>query len=106
MFWKISQNSLYEGISLEHAYWSQETNWPRLSFLIKTKEMHQRYILAAFIAIHGFTISVPVLILPIFLQLLLRHGKFSNKSLFWIKHPSEQSMHTADDNNKVTSQTF
>ena len=32
--------------------------------------------------IHGFTISVPVLILPIFRQFLLRNGKISSKSLF------------------------
>ena len=33
--------------------------------------------------IHGFTISVPVLILTIFWQLLLRNGKMSSKCLFW-----------------------
>ena len=32
--------------------------------------------------IHGFTISVPVLILPVFRQLLLRNGKISSKCLF------------------------
>ena len=32
---------------------------------------------------HGFTILVPVLILPVFLQLLLRNGKISNNTLFW-----------------------
>ena len=33
--------------------------------------------------IHWFTISVPVHILPVFCQLLLRNRKFSSKSLFW-----------------------
>ena len=32
--------------------------------------------------IHGFTISVPVLILPVSRQLLLRNGKISSKCLF------------------------
>ena len=32
--------------------------------------------------IHGFTISVPVLILPVFRQLLLRNEKISSKCLF------------------------
>ena len=34
-------------------------------------------------AIHGFKISVPVLILFVFQQLLLRNEKFSSYSLFW-----------------------
>ena len=33
--------------------------------------------------IHGFTVSVPVFILPIFQQLLLRNRKISSKCLFW-----------------------
>ena len=33
--------------------------------------------------IHGFTISVPGLILPVFRHLLLRNRKMWNKSLFW-----------------------
>ena len=33
--------------------------------------------------IHGFTISVPILILLVFRQLLLRNGKISSKFLFW-----------------------
>ena len=32
--------------------------------------------------IHGFTISVPVLVLPASRQLLLRNGKISSKCLF------------------------
>ena len=35
--------------------------------------------------IHGFTTSVPVLILPAFWQLLLRNKKSSSKCLFWNK---------------------
>ena len=34
------------------------------------------------IAIHGFIISVPVLISSVFWQLLLRNGKISSKYLF------------------------
>ena len=48
--------------------------------------------------IHGFTISFPVLILPVFRQLLLRTEKFRVYLCF------ETSMQTADDNSKVTSQ--
>ena len=33
--------------------------------------------------IHGFTIPVPILIFPIYWQLLLRNGKISSKYLFW-----------------------
>ena len=36
-----------------------------------------------FQAIHGISISVPVLILPVFRELLLRYGKLLSKSLFW-----------------------
>ena len=38
--------------------------------------------------------------------LLLRNGKISSKFLFGIKHPSEHSVRTADDNNKFTLQAF
>ena len=36
-----------------------------------------------YVLLHRFTISVPVLIWPIFWQLLLRNGKIWSKSLFW-----------------------
>ena len=39
--------------------------------------------LSSFLVIHGFTISDPVLILPIFRKLLLRNGNISSKCLFW-----------------------
>ena len=48
--------------------------------------------------IHGYTISVPVLILAVFRQLLLRNGKISSKSLFW----NERTQRA--DSRKVTSQ--
>ena len=35
--------------------------------------------------IHGFTISVPVHVLPVFRQLLLRNRNISSKSFFWNK---------------------
>ena len=54
-----------------------------------------------FKTIHGFTISVPVLILPIFLQLLLRTEKFRVKFCF---ETNEHSVQTADNNSKVTSE--
>ena len=41
-----------------------------------------------------------------FLQLLLRNGKISRKSPFWIEHPSKHSVPAPEDNNKVTSQAF
>ena len=47
--------------------------------------------------IHGFTISVPVLILPVFRE------KFRVNVCF---ETSEHSMQAADDNSKVISQAF
>ena len=48
---------------------------------------------------HGFTISVSVLLLPIFQQLLLRKRKISRTLCF---ETSEGSVQTADDNYKDT----
>ena len=47
----------------------------------------------------GFTISVPVFILPVFPQLLLRNGKICFEM-------SEHSVQTADYNSKYTSQAL
>ena len=56
-----------------------------------------------FPAIHGFTISIPVLVLLIFWRLLLRDGKTSSKCLFW----NDQTQRTvADDNSKLTSKAL
>ena len=52
--------------------------------------------------IHVLTISVLVLILPIFCQLLLRKGKVSSKCF----QTSEHSVLTANDNSKITSKAF
>ena len=49
--------------------------------------------------IHGFTISVPLLILPIFRRLLPRNGKISSKCF----ETTEHSVQTADDDSKLTS---
>ena len=53
--------------------------------------------------IHGFTISFPVLILPVFWQLLLRNWAISSNLCF---ETSERSAQTADDNRKVISQAL
>ena len=53
---------------------------PKNKFL---KAKQQRSIAVFDTTIHGFTISVQVLLLPIFRQFLLRNGKISSKSLFW-----------------------
>ena len=52
--------------------------------------------------IHVLTISVPVLILPIFCQLLLRKGKISSKCF----EMSEHSVLTANDNSKLLQKHF
>ena len=56
-----------------------------------------------FILIHRFTISIPILALPVFRQLLLRKEKISSKLLF---ETSEHSVRTADDSSKVISQAL
>ena len=53
-------------------------------------------------AIHGFTISVPVIILPIFRQLLLKTETFGVSVCF---ETSKHSVQT-DDNSKPTSKAF
>ena len=64
----------------------------KISFLRDTKKV-----------IHGFTILVRVLILPVFRQLLLRNRKMSSKSLFW----NERTQRTVSRNNsKITSQAL
>ena len=50
--------------------------------------------------LHGFTISVPVLILAVFWQLLLRNKKISSKSLFW----KERTQHV--DSRMTTGKLF
>ena len=49
-------------------------------------------------AMHGFTISIPVRLFPIFWQLLLKKGKVSSKSLFRIEHPSEHRVQVGHGN--------
>ena len=53
--------------------------------------------------VHEFTIPVPVLLLPVFWQLLLRNEKFRANLCF---ETSEHSVQTADDNRKVISPTL
>ena len=50
---------------------------------------------------HKFIISVPILILPAFRQLLLKSGRLN-----FCFETSKHSVQTADDNNKVTSQAL
>ena len=52
----------------------------------------------SFLSIYGFTISVPVLILPVFRQLLLRYGRILSKLCF---ETSEHSVQAADDNSII-----
>ena len=58
----------------------QKITNPKNTFL---KAKYQRSVAAFDIKIHGLTTSVPVLILPVFRQFLLRNGNISSKSLFW-----------------------
>ena len=58
----------------------KEITNPKNKFL---KAKYQRSIAAFDTTICGLRISVPVLILPVFWQFLLRNGNISNKSLFW-----------------------
>ena len=59
------------------------------------------------IAIHGFIISVPVLISSVFWQLLLRNGKISSKFRVNICFETrEQSVQTVDGYSKVISQAL
>ena len=69
-----------------------------MSWLLR---INQKGFFAAFlnIWIHGFIISVPVLVLPIFRQLLLRNRKISCKSLFWIER-------TLSANNRWQQQSY
>ena len=60
---------------------------PKLSFWKKVKPSFLKIsidmLISSLVAIQGFTISVPVLILPLFRQLLLRNGKILSTCLFW-----------------------
>ena len=52
-------------------------------YILYIQNWTSSFIVDLFVFTNGFTISVPVLILPIFWQLLLRNGKISSKCLFW-----------------------
>ena len=57
--------------------------FPWHGFCILVKKILTHLLIRQTETIQGFTISVPVLTLPVFRQLLLRNGKISSKSLFW-----------------------
>ena len=81
-------------ITNQKSYWKSHINWPFYYLLLLDEDWpvmffslkSYRYL---FLLIHRFTISVLVLVLPVFLQLLLRNRKILSKFLFrngWTQH--------------------
>ena len=82
----------------------REWRWPEFSDFQRKEQVaaSASSFLLAVVRIHGFTISIPVLILFIFWLLLLRNRKNPNKCF----ETGEYSVQTTDDNSKLTSKTF
>ena len=85
--------------------WIATLNWNRLIFCFYYELWNfcWSYIMLLWtpsFPIHGFKISVPLLVLVVFWQLLRRNGQISSKSLFW----KQRTQRT--DNSKVISKTL
>ena len=82
----------------------REWRWPKFSDFRRKEQVaaSASSFLQAVVNIHGFTVSIPALILSIFWLLLLRNRKNPNKCF----ETSKYSVETADDNSKLTSKTF
>ena len=83
--WSIVRFNFYYKfiITLKHSFLHNNVHMKKANNFQITKFQPQGCLAFDFLPIHGFTISVPVLILPVFWQLLLRNGKISSKCLFW-----------------------